>query len=709
MAPRNRQAFTLTGTAGGNIATQTLKVGAQGVDLLAGSPGGPGTVDGTGPAARFDAPAGLAMDAAGSLYVADANNHTIRKITSAGAVSTLAGLAGTSGAANGMGTAARFNNPTGVALDAAGNVYVADSANHTIRKISAAGLVSTLAGTGTYGYKDDTGTSAQFNGPSAVAVDAAGTVYVADDGNNVIRKISGGVVTTLAGVAGGSGYADGPGASAKFWAPSGLAVDAAMANVYVVDSGNNRIRRIILSTGAVETLAGQATSGSTDAVGTAAKFNRPAGVALDPTGYLYVADSYNMTIRKITLSSGQVTTLAGWAGWSGSADGPGINARFLYPRGVVADGAGTVYVTDSLNHTLRRIVISSGEVSTLAGLVAAFGSADGTGAAAQFKNPQGVGVDAAGNAYVADTGSNTIRKITPAGVVSTLAGLAGSAGTTNGTSGDPRTARFHSPSGVAVDTAGNLYVADSANYTIRKISSLGVVTTLAGSVVGGYLDGTGTAAQFELFSSLAVDQDGNVYVADSSNSTIRKITPLGVVTTLAGRAGYSGFTDATGTAARFFWPQGVAVDATGTVYVADYHTIRKITPLGVVTTLAGSAGLSGATDGTGSAARFNNPKDVAVDAVGNLFVADTDNHTIRKVTSAGVVTTVAGRTGVQGFQPGPLPGGLNAPQGLALTPDGDLVITQANAVVQVTAPTVAPAEPSLTVSSSTVARGATFT
>ena len=707
VTPHNRQTFTLTGTAGGNIATQTLKVGAQGVDLLAGSPGGPGTVDGTGQAARFDLPFGVAMDAAGSLYVADANNHTIRKISPSGVVSTLAGLAGASGSIDGTGTEARFNNPQGVAVDTTGNVYVADVSAHTIRKITPAGLVSTLAGTGTYGYKDDTGTSAQFNGPSAVAVDAAGTVYVADVGNNVIRKISGGVVTTLAGVAGGSGYLDGPGASAKFWAPSGLAVDAAMANVYVVDSGNNRIRRIILSTSAVETLAGQAMSGSTDAAGTAAKFNRPFGVALDPTGYLYVADSYNMTIRKITLSSGQVTTLAGQAGWSGSADGPGINARFLYPRGVVADGAGTVYVTDSLNHTLRRIVISSGEVSTLAGLVAAFGSADGTGAAAQVKKPQGVGVDAAGNAYVADTGSNTIRKITPAGVVTTMAGYAGMAGSTDATGTN---ARFFGPQGVALDAAGNVYVADTTNNTIRKITPGGVVNTLAGLAgAPGSADGTGTAARFDTPTGVAVDTAGNVYVADTYNVTIRKITAAGVVSTLAGRAGYSGFTDATGTAARFFWPQGVAVDATGTVYVADYHTIRKITTAGVVTTLAGSAGLSGATDGTGSAARFNNPKDVAVDAVGNLFVADTDNHTIRKVTSAGVVTTVAGRAGVIGFQPGPLPGGLNAPQGLALTPDGDLVITQANAVVQVTAPTVAPAEPSLTVSSSTVARGATFT
>ncbi len=276
----------------------------------------------------------------------------------------------------------------------------------------------------------------------------------------------------------------------------------------------------------------------------------------------------------------------------------------------------------------------------LAGNAGLSGTNNGTGNAAQFNDPSSVAADSAGNVYVADTYNDTIRKVSPAGVVTTLAGKAGTPGSANGTGS---TARFNKPFGVATDTAGNVYVADSLNDTIRKVTPAGVVSTLAGKAgVPGTNNGTGSAARFNTPFGVTVDRAGNVYVADTYNQTIRKITSAGMVTTLVG------------TATLLFGPSGVAVDSATNVYVADYgnHIIRKVTPAGVVTTLAGLAGSSGSADGTGTAARFSYPSSVAVDSATNVYVADTDNYTIRKITPAGAVTTLAGLAGHSGTNGG---------------------------------------------------------
>jgi DNA-binding beta-propeller fold protein YncE len=334
-----------------------------------------------------------------------------------------------------------------------------------------------------------------------------------------------------------------------------------------------------------------------------------------------------------TLALHVVTTLAGTAGQTGSTDGTGAAALFNDPTGVAVDAAGNVYVADTGNETIREIT-PAGVVTTLAGSPGQLGSADGTGAAALFGNPKGVAVDpTTGDLYVADFLNDTIRMITPGGVVTTLAGSAAAPpGSTDGTG---TAARFNEPAGIAVDpTTGNVYVADTYNDTIRMITPAGVVTTLAGTAGQiGSADGTGAAARFNEPEGVAVDAAGNVYVADTDNRTIREITPAGVVTTLAGSPGQGGSADGTGAAAQFDYPADVAVDAAGNVYVADEfnNTIREITPTGVVTTLAGTAGQYGSTDGTGTAARFTDPIGVAVDAAGNVYVADNYNNTIRKL------------------------------------------------------------------------------
>ena len=613
-----------SGSGGGGGVGNSTPVSS--LALLAGNMGGSGNADGTGAVARFNAPTGVAADSAGNVYVADLYNHTIRKITPAGVVTTFAGTAGIDGSVDGTGAAARFNNPRGVATDSAGNVYVADWGNSTIRKITPAGVVTTLAGMAeTSGNADGTGAAASFHHPSGVATDSAGNVYVADESNSTIRKITpAGVVTTLAGTAGITGSADGTGAAARFTHTNGVATDSA-GNVYVADVGNH-------------------------------------------------------TIRKIT-SAGAVTTFAGTAGTSGSTDGIGATARFEFPMGVATDSAGNVYVADVYNNTIGKIT-SAGVVTTLAGAAVTRGSTDGAGVAASFNNPSGVATDSAGNTYVADIDNHTIRKITPAGVVTTLAGAAGISGSTDGTGA---AARFYYPKAVVVDSSGNVYVADWGNHTIRKITPAGVVTTLAGTAgTSGSTDGTGGSASFYSPSSVATDSAGNVYVADTNNYTIRKITPVGVVTTLAGTAGISGSADGAGAAASFSDPESVATDSAGNVYVSEFNTctIRKITSTGLVTTLAGMAGEWGSTDGTGAAARFGNLLGVATDSAGNVYVADWGNSTIRRITPAGAVTTVVGGAGQAGFGPGSLPGLLSGPTGVAVS-GNSLYITMANGVAVV--------------------------
>ena len=331
--------------------TQTTTAVAQIVSTLAGS-GTAAFANGTGTAASFDTPTGVAVDINGNIYVADMTNHRIRKITVAGVVTTLAG-SGAAGSTNGTGVSAKFSSPRGVAVDANGNVYVADASNNLIRKITSAGVVTTLAGS-TNGFVNATGVSAKFSSPRGVAVDDSGNVYVADRSNNAIRKItSAGVVTTLAGQT-RAGYFDGTGTVAKFNKPSGVAVDAS-GNVYVADQSNNRIRKIT-SAGVVTTLAGQTTAGYFDGTGTAAKFNAPTGVSISSLGNLFVADQGNNRIREIFLSTLMVTSLVG-DGTAGYLDGTGTTTKLNAPYGLAMHptNGGLLYIADQSNNRIRKV------------------------------------------------------------------------------------------------------------------------------------------------------------------------------------------------------------------------------------------------------------------------------------------------------------------------------------------------------------------
>jgi serine/threonine-protein kinase len=318
-----------------------------------------GLVNGTGKAVKFNHPFGLAVDASGNVYIADVGNNVIRKMDTTGLVTTFAGIGGVKGSTNGFNSLATFNKPFGVATDAAGNVYVADAGNNLIRMAGTAGMVSTFAGTGIAG-SSNVADSVTFNSPLGVTVDGSGNVYVADYENNLIRKVSqAGIVSTLAG-SGAKGADDGLDTAATFNLPEAVAADGS-GNVYVADNGNDLIRKITPA-GQVSTFAGSGQPGKSDGTGTSASFNSPFGIAVDAAGNVYVADSGNNLIRKIT-PDGAVTTIAG-SGSRGANDGTGKAASFNTPAGIAVDKSGNIYVADENNNLIRKIT-SSGSVTTI--------------------------------------------------------------------------------------------------------------------------------------------------------------------------------------------------------------------------------------------------------------------------------------------------------------------------------------------------------
>lgn len=673
----------LTACGGGNTASTpasqpptTAPDGSQpptaapGISLLAGSIGGPGALDGVGAAARFSRISDVAVDAASNVYVADAN--TIRKVTPAGEVSTLAG---------------EFSDAQGIAVDASGTVYVADASTATIHKITPAGVVSTLAGTAkATGFDDGQGAAARFVYPKGIAVDGAGVVYVIDNGT-FIRKISpSGQVSTL----GGAGPFN------SFTQASDITVDAA-GYLYVADGC--AIRKITPA-GVVTTLAGTVNTSCADAsdgTGAAARFSRLKHITATGAGELYVVDGF--TFRTIT-PAGVVKTLM----LEGSDDDyVGVpSGTFVGPSGLAVDGAGALYyVADS---GVLRKVSSAGTVTTLAGTpvdTVAIELAEKN--ARYFRISGGLAVDVAGNTYVGevsgfDYGAKNLLKRSPEGVLTTLAG-----GFTaiHGIVVDA--------SGTAYVTDGEafwmMYLSTGTNRAnaIHKVTPDGVVTTLAGSygAVGAWADGAGAQARFSDPQGIAVDAAGNLYVADTGNQVIRKITPAGMVSTLAGSAGLAGSADGAGAAARFNRPGALAVDAAGTVYVADTQnfTVRKISPEGVVSTLAGMAGVPGPSNGQYGTLRFNDIDYLTVDPRGNVYVAGnkfcvaTDSGswcspTIRKITPDGVISVIAGGGdgSHSGTTLGALPGSLSAIYGIAWAGNDALVVKTDTALLRIQLP-----------------------
>ncbi len=644
-------------------------------------------------------PGRVALDASGNLYFSASNS--VFKIDAHGTVTLIAGTsrAGFSGD-GGLAVNAQLNAPQGIAFDPNGNIYIADSGNNRIRQVIG-GIITTFAGNGTISpgggpsaYGDGgPATSANLHLPMGVAVDTNFNVYIADTGDNTIREVTtDGNIATIAGDSFPSYQGDGGLAiTAELHGPEDVAVDSS-GNVYIADTQNAYIRKVTTD-GNINYIAGDGSIGYTGDGGyaTSAGLIAPFGLVVDSSGNVYFAENGDSRIRRIDAKSLDISTVAGngTAGFTGDGS-TAVNAELNSPTGVAVDSAGNLYIADSLNCRIRKMA-SGGNISTFAGNGTLSYSGDGGAAIqAQLNNPQGVAADSSGNLYVADTLNNVVRKVSPNGTISNFAGNGGA-----GSSGDgsaATSAQLHGPQGLAVDAAGNLFIADTLNAKVRKVSAAsGVINIVAGSGTPGY-GGDGSAAasaQLNLPIGVAVDSSGNVYIADFGNSRVRKVSASGaIIGTVAGN-GSTGYSGDGGPAAnaQLNGPQGVAVDAAGNLYIADTenNAIREVTPAGLIATVAGNslAGYSG-DGGQATSAQIGSPVGVAVDAAGDIFTLDASNR-VRQVYPNGLIATIAGN-GSRGYSGD---GGLatqaqlNSPSAIALGSNGNLYVAdEANNAVR---------------------------
>lgn len=631
------------------------------------------------PEARLVEPGDVETDAAGNVYFTDRFAQLVRKVSVAGKVTTLAGRPQISGSTDGPGAAARFSNPNGIARDSAGNLYV--TSGNAIRKVTPSGVVSTVAGSqSSAGTTNGAAGLARFFLPSDVAVDAAGVLYVADTENHQIRKIAtDGTTSLFAGAPNGAaGNVDAAGTSARFSRPTGLDIDAA-GNLFVADRDNGKVRKITPA-GVVTTVFGcpPTNAGDLGLIPTGACFYvGPTRVAVLSNGHLVVNDPGRAVVSEIT--PGATTTVAiraGTPGTSGLANGAGTAALFSTMGGVAPLPDGSLLVGDT--QTLRKLgsatATPANQVSTFAGELTTNGTG-GTGNALRFGGPTDAVAVSTGEILVTDVGSNTIRRVR-GGLLNTR--YAGQAGVSATTDGDLLLSAFRSFSGMVRTADGTLYVADPLACVIRKVT-LTTVSTLAGTSGScSFANGTGAAARFNRPEGLALDSAENLYVADADNNRIRKVTPAGVVTTVVGSGTYGSSDNASALLATLGNPEGVAVDPSGNIYVADTGggTIRKAPTSGGLTTLAGDPSLGGLVDATGSAARFMKPTDIVADGSASVLVVD-GRRAVRRVTSAGVVTTVAGDE-IFGFPADASAefARFGAISGISLDTDGNLLVAE---------------------------------
>jgi sugar lactone lactonase YvrE len=476
-------------------------------------------------------------------------------------------------------------------LDASGNIYISDNNSNVIREVKAStGIIGTVAGNGNRGYSGDGGiaTSSMLSEPEGVALDVAGNLYIADWGNNVIRKVTAatGIISTVAGN-GKYGFSGdgGPATSAELWDTSGIALDG-LGNLYIADLGNNVIRKVAAATGIIGTVAGNGYQGYSGDGGSAANATlyRPGGVALDPDSNLYIADTSNSVIRKVTASTGIINTVAGGGpcGSNSCGDGGPATEAELRTWGVALDAPGNLYISDT--NVIRKVTAATGIISTVAGNgTRGYCGDTGLATSAELGGPMGIALDPAGNLYISDFGCEMIRKVSAAtGDISTVAG-GGSCGSNYCGDGGPATdAELYVPYGIALDTAGNIYIADSDNSVIRKVTAAtGIITTVAGNGKQGYSGDGGLATNATLLApyGVALDTQGNLYITDQLNNVIREVNAAtGIINTVVGNGvqGYSG-DDGPATSAALNYPSAVALDTAGNVYfAADPYRVRSV-------------------------------------------------------------------------------------------------------------------------------------
>ena len=663
------------------------------IDTFAGAfslgDGGPAT------SAALLQPEFVRFDSAGNLYITDISNYRIRKVAPNGIITTVAGNGASTLPADGsQALQTGLGVVRAIAISPAGILHFVSETLATpqiasVYRINQDGSITRIAGGGTASPGDGgTATLAKLGRIRGMIFDPQGNLYFSDFVNQVVRKVTvGGIITTIAGTGVSGNTGDGAAAtSARLNSPRGLAFDSAQ-NLYI---GTLVGVRKIGADGKISTFAGNGASGSSGDGGAATSASVLAwDIAFDAAGSLYICENTNARIRKVT-ADGKINAFAGTGQMGSSGDGGQAQSATLNgPAGITVDAAGNVYIAEFNSGIIRKIALN-GLTSTFAG-VRRFAGDGGQAGVATFNFPSGVAIDATGNTYVADTANHRIRKITPAGIVSTVAGN-GAAGF-SGDGAIATAASLNQPVGVAVDSAGNIYIADQLNNRVRKVTPAGIITTFAGTGTAGAAgDGaSATSAQLNSPAGLAIDSAGNLLIADSGNNLVRKVAG-GILSTIAGtgKAGYSG-DGGPAKGATLSFPYGLAVDAQDNVFIADSgnSAIRRVTVGGIISTVAGNgkAGSSGDSVAATSVS-LGDPNSVAVDTAGDIFFADDVTNLIQQISSDGTLHTVAGGAITPGRDGSAAVNAiLNGPLGMARDIQGNLLFAAGQSILKLSVPT----------------------
>ena len=636
--------------------------------------------------------AGTAFDRQGNLYIADSGNNVIRKVDTNGFATIVAGNgSGSFSGDGGPATNAGLYFPSAVVVDKTGNLFIADTFNYRVRKVDTNGVITTFAGNGLsfnsfnpYQVGDGgAATNGALASPTSLALDAIGNLFIADRDNNRIAKVgTNGIITTVAGIPFATGsfgpVQDGiPATSSHLNGPTAVAVDSAN-NLYIADTYNYRIRKVN-SGGIISTVAGNGISGYSGDGGLAksAKISASTGVAVDTFSNLFIADSGNHCVRKVGTNN-IIKTIAGngVAGFSGDG-GSGTNATLANLQNLALDAAGNLFVADIGNSRIREIG-TNGIIATMAGRELNDGDFASN---ATINSPNGIACDSAGNLYIADSYNNRIRKVDTNGIITTVAGNGVSSFSGDGTAATD--ASLNQPYDIALDVEGNLFIADSYNQRVRKVDTNGIISSVAGTGLRGFSGDGGLAINAKLFQpyGVAVDKHGSFLIADAFNNRIRGVGTDGIISTVAG-SGSFGFSGDGGAAtnAAIAYPWAVALDAAGNLFISDFFNrrIRQVDTNGITSTVAGNGSYSYSGDGgLATNASISSPRALGLDSSGNILIADSNYQRVRKVGTNGIITTLAGN-GFQGFSGDGGAGeeaSLSLPGGVAAGSNGDVFIS----------------------------------